>query len=210
VQAAEAVDHLVLACPDLDAGVAYLRELTGVTAAGGGSHPRMGTRNALASLGGQAYLEVIAPDPAQPSPERPRPFGIDQLALPRLVTWAVRAEDIDQRVADARAGDYEPGPIMAMSRRRPDGLTLHWRLTRRDEPAFDGLVPFLIAWGGTPHPSADTPRGLSLATLRAEHPAADDVRRMLASLGLEMEVSEGPTPRLTATLQTRRGAVELS
>lgn len=210
MRAAEALDHLVLASPDLEQGIKHVDALTGVRAAGGGSHSGLGTRNALVYLGGRAYLEIIAPDPAQAAPERPRPFGIDTLALPRLVGWAIRAEDLDERVERARKAGFDPGPVTAMSRLRPDGVKLAWRLTLRQEPAHDGLAPFLIAWGDTPHPSQDTPRGISLVSLRAESPAPHELRKSLEALGLEMDVREAAASRLLATLQTGRGAVELS
>ena len=34
----------------------------------------------------------------------------------------------------------------------------------------DGLVPFLIDWKDSPHPSASTPQGCTLVSLRGEHP----------------------------------------
>src|SRR5215510_16378960 len=95
------VDHLVYATPDLNRGIDEIERLTGVRATPGGQHPGGGTRNALLALGPTSYLEIIAPDPDQPPPKTPRPFGIDSLTQSKLVTWAAKNNDLEHLRQDA-------------------------------------------------------------------------------------------------------------
>jgi hypothetical protein len=90
------VDHLVYATPDLNRGVEEIEKILGVRATPGGQHPGRGTRNALITLGPAIYLEIIAPDPEQPHPKTPRPFGIDGLKASRLVAWAAKGGDLER------------------------------------------------------------------------------------------------------------------
>jgi hypothetical protein len=203
------LDHLVYAAPDLDAAVAELEKRLGVRAAPGGSHPGLGTRNALLALSADSYLEVIAPDPAQPEPARPRPFGIDALAKGRLVTWAARAAELEVRVEAARAAGYDPGFVVPVSRAAPDGRKLAWRLTVRPTPGGDGLVPFLIDWGSTPHPAGSAPPGCALLALRGEHPDPERVARDLSALGASLPVTRAAAVSLVALVDAPAGRVEL-
>lgn len=203
------VDHLVFAAPDLDAGIAAIEKLTGIRAAVGGSHPGMGTRNALISLGPAVYLEIIAPDPEQADYRRPRVFRVDGIASPELVTWAAKADDIAAIAGLPLADGSVTGAALAGSRKRPDGVTLSWALTDPYTEIAGGVVPFFIDWGKTPHPAGNAPRGAALVALRAEHPDPERVRKMFATLELDVDVSAGPRPALIAVLDTPNGRVEL-
>ncbi|SEM68522.1 VOC family protein [Nonomuraea pusilla] len=204
------LDHLVYAAPDLDAAVADLERRLGVRAAPGGSHPGFGTRNRLIGLGGRSYLEIIGPDPAQGSPAFPRPFHLDVLAEPALVAWALAVDDIDAAVAGACGRGYDPGDPEAMARRTPAGDLLTWRLTPPRRAAYSGLVPFLIQWGDTRHPTDTGLPQVELAGLHAEHPEPDVVGRALAAVGATLDVRKGPRPRLEAVLRGRDGLVTLA
>jgi hypothetical protein len=204
------VDHLVYAVADLDAGIAEIERLLGVKAALGGKHTGRGTHNALLSLGGGSYLEIIAPDPEQPSPAAPRPFGLDRLREARLVTWAVRVPDIEKRIEQSRKAGHDPGAVLSMSRKLPDGSELRWRLAVNPEPAGGGIVPFLIQWEPGKHPSETAPGGAHLVDLEAEHPRPGSVTPMLEAIGAELTVTESARPALIATIEGPKGTVVLT
>ena len=208
------IDHLVYATPDLATTVARLTERFGVAPTPGGAHPGRGTRNELVGLGNGAYLEIIGPDPEQPPPTLPRPFGIDALSEPALVPWCARPTvPLEAVVEAASAIGYELGPIVAMSRRRPDGVLLDWRLSvPAPEESEGGVLPFVIDWGAATHPSASLPTGVDLVELRLEHPEPERIAGVLAALGETgaAVILPGAQPRLSATLQTASGLIALS
>jgi len=217
-----AIDHLVIAAPDLDSGTEYVASALGVAPQGGGTHPRMGTHNRVMGLYGGLYLEVIAIDPTSPAPERPRWFGLDSDLVqqrlrdgPFLAHWAARVD----RPADlSRWQAQYPdkiAPVIPMTRG-----DLRWRLTVPDDgslPAWhgdaahagDGLFPTLIQWDVSSHPAISLPRqDLALRRLHGQHPHAELLRQGLAWIGaadlIEIEQTDGP-PLLAADIETPAG-----
>jgi hypothetical protein len=205
----EQVDHLVYATPDLEASVEELAGRLGVRAAPGGRHPAWGTRNALLALGERTYLEILGPDLGKPRHSAPRLWKVDELPAPRLLTWAARAEQLPDLARRARQACIELGEVQGGRRRRPDGTLLSWTLTDPSRLGADGILPFFIDWGDTPHPAGTAPRGLELRALRAEHPEASRVREELRVFGLELQVEAAPAPALVARLSTPLGEREL-
>jgi hypothetical protein len=203
------LDHLVYATPDLAAAVRDLGVQLGVVAAPGGRHPGWGTRNALLALGPRVYLEIVGPDPEGSPPPGQRPFSIDGLSSPRLVTWAFRGEDLPAVVRNAARGGVDLGEVQARSRQRPDGSTLSWTMTDPLADRAGGIVPFFINWGDSPHPAGGAPAECRLLSVRAEHPDARRVSSVLGLLGIDLTVETGAAPALAARLATPRGEVEL-
>lgn len=202
------IDHLVLATPDLPETVKDFESLTGVEATPGGAHLGLGTRNFLVALGRGTYLEIVGPDLEQDEPERERPFGIDRLKSARLVAWATASTAIEEQVAASRAAGWDPGRVVSMTRRTPAGDLLEWRLTfpRERTPDRGGanIIPFLIDWGATPHPSETSAKGCRLVAFSIQDPDPDGSNRSLEALGLEQRATLG-APRLEARLRTPRG-----
>ncbi len=203
------LDHLVLATPNIESTVDWVAHALGVRPIPGGQHLGFGTRNFLLGLGPRQYLEVIGRDPDQPEPPEPRPFAIDVIDRPRLTAWVAKSSDLEAAVAKAAQHRYDLGPIRAMSRSTPDGRVLRWRLTRTRASEVT-VIPLLIDWGDTPHPSSSAPSGTTLVSFAAEDPQPDQVRQVLAALGLELPVTTGHEPRLMAQLSGPAGKLELN
>ena len=201
------VDHLVYATPDLERTVDGLTQHMGIAPSAGGAHPGRGTRNALLALGPASYLEIIGPDRDQPDHVAPRWFGIDALTAPRLVTWAAKGTDLAALRVRSLASDVPLGEVASGARQRPDGSTLSWELTNPTPLVDDGIVPFFIDWGTSPHPASHAASGLELVGLRAEHPRAMRIRASLDALGLVLEVREAAFPALVATIDGPRGQI---
>ena len=60
------IDHFVLGINNLEKGIQEFEEKSGIKPVFGGVHEKVGTHNALVSLGEGKYLEILAPlDPSK-------------------------------------------------------------------------------------------------------------------------------------------------
>jgi len=155
---------------------------------------------------------VIAVDPDGIKPDRPRWFDLDEPRMraalaegPHLAHWVARTDDIHAAVA--RLPDL--GVPTPMSRG-----DFSWRITIPDDGHRPGrgLVPTLIQWPDTRHPTANmADSGCRLVAIAGEHPEPAPVRAELATLGLSetMKVTFGKSPRIAAMIRTPRGVATL-
>jgi hypothetical protein len=201
-------DHMILGIDDLDRGVAFVEKRAGVRAVFGGVHPGRGTRNALLALGGQRYLEIIAPDPKQSvTPWVPR---LSQLREPRLVAWAAHTDDIAALAQKAKAAGFAIEGPSDGSRARPDGKILHWKSFRFEDDRA-GLLPFFIEWSrDSVHPSVDAPAGCRLTNFSVACPQTNDLPVLYNRLGVEVVVARGEKAQLRARIVGSDGDLELS
>src|SRR3984893_4999802 len=212
------LDHFILGCDDLDRGIAFVEQRTGVRAAFGGVHPGRGTRNALLSLGEREYLEIMAPDPAQnvapgaPVPgSRPSQIAkLRELKEPRIIGWAAHPGDLETFAARLRDARIEFEGPRAGSRQRPDGKILHWKtLALKDDK--DGLLPFFIEWSADSiHPSSDAPKGCKLTHFAVVTPNTGDLTKIAEPLQVDMPIASGDKSALQATILGPKGELLLT
>jgi Glyoxalase-like domain len=219
------VDHLVVMATSLAEGAAWCEATLGVTPGPGGEHPLMGTHNRLINIMSPAfvtaYLEIIAIDSvavrAYPARAR-RWFDMDNPALsqrvaqhgPQLIHWVASVPKIAAAVQTLAAQGIDRGPALEASRMTPHGL-LQWQITVRDDGQrlFDGCLPTLIQWGSV-HPTDSMPRsGVTLQSLHLSHPQAPTLQAACRSVGLASIPVQPAPARITATLQTPRGLIEI-
>lgn len=201
-------DHFLLGSADLDAGIRFLREKTGVEAMEGGNHPGAGTHNALVSLEADAYLEIISPDPQATFLEETYRL-LPGLTEPTLFFWAVRTTDIVRSQVAVQHAGFQTSAIRPGSRTQKDGGLLEWR-TFRVNSRFPGLVPFFIEWSATArHPSVDAPKGCVVDRFEIFTPDPVEVSQVMKALKIDVRVSSADKNRLSLVLQTPRGLVSL-
>jgi hypothetical protein len=202
------LDHIILGVNDLDRGVAWVEQLTGVRAVFGGVHPGRGTRNALLALGPECYLEILAPDPQQSSPTWFK--QLLTLAEPRLIAWAVHTNDLSACVQAAQAAGLPIDGPQDGARARPDGKTLRWKSFRLQDDR-GGLLPFFIEWDrDSPHPAADASAECRIVRHNVQSPDAPELIRLCQTLAVQVQIEPAEKPRMVARLASPRGDVELT
>lgn len=131
------LDHIVILVPDLARATAAYQAL-GFVVIAGGKHGDV-SHNALIGLEGGPYIELFAflkPNPGHRWAHALRYGG-------GFVDMCLCTSDLDADIAAFVAAGAKMEPLRAMSRTRPDGVELHWRLSLPQRES-SGVVPFLI------------------------------------------------------------------
>jgi hypothetical protein len=135
-----ALDHVIVAVPDLDVATAALQRNTGLRATPGGRHPSLGTQNRLVPLG-SAYLEIATVADERLAAENE--FGRAVLGArdsgPRFTGWVVRTREFEQTAPRWQSD------VVSLARDTPSGTQVRWRMAGLDN-AQDPSRPLLIEW----------------------------------------------------------------
>jgi hypothetical protein len=194
-----AFDHIAVSAETLEAGVAHVEEILGVSLEAGGKHPHMGTHNRVLSLGPSEYLEVIAIDPDATKPAHPRWFALDDFAgAPRLTNWIVRVDDLDAALSGAPNGAGKPTDLA-----RGD---FRWRFAvpKNGYLPYDNAFPALIEWQSAHPADRLTDTGCRLVRLEIAHPEASALGAVLPLSDPRIAVVPG-AKEMRATIATPHG-----
>jgi hypothetical protein len=201
------IDHITVTCPSLSEGSDWVFNEIGIRPDRGGEHPKMGTHNLLLRLGETQFLEVIAVNPLMEKPNRARWFGLDDVTVSSksaLTCWVARTDDIEKSL---KCSSERLGEVEAISRGMYEWLI---SIPSDGRPVLDGAAPTLIQWK-CHHPATNlVEHGCHLLNLEIQHPHADRLSTLLASIEIEenadtLIISKAETPRIVARISTPNG-----
>jgi Glyoxalase-like domain len=209
------LDHVIWACPDLDAGVHRFEALTGIRPRYGGAHASGLTHNALVSLGGRCYLEVLAPV----GPESPKDDEWCRLARtahePRILTYCMRsARPLSELASIATASGWKNAVVAGNGRITPEGVSLRWQWLAPQVERFGLAFPFFIDWLDSPHPgespgAAQAGAEILLDHFAVGHPDAAGLKHTLGEIGVNVDTYSAADVQFRLQLKTPRGTVSL-
>jgi hypothetical protein len=203
------IDHVMYGVADLDAASERFARDFALRSVDGGRHSGMGTANRIIPLG-EDYIELIGVVDEEEAAGHPTGALVAEAVRhgDRILGWLVRTDDI---VGLAARLDLD---VMPMTRRRPDGIELSWRLAGKF--FADPSLPTFIQWDCPPadHPArttapADGPAlggGISWIEI-----AGDDARlhEWLGGEDLPVRVVDGPPAVRAVGVATAAGEIVL-
>lgn len=203
------IDHVILVVEDLERAANALLEAHGLASVAGGRHPGHGTANRIVPLG-TAYLELMAViDPIEAA-QSPMGQWAAATERPGLVPAALclRTEDADEEARRLRLA------AIPMTRTRPDGTVLSWRLVGAEEMFGPERLPFFIEWEVEPdaHPGrarADhrvAPIGIAAIELSGNQKL---IEKRLGVHALPITVTDGKPGVASVVVATDDGEVSL-
>ena len=201
-----AVDHVLLATPDLDVASRALSDRYGLTSVDGGRHPGWGTANRIVPVG-DAYLELITVVDGRVAERSAFGRWVASARAPvcRPIGWAIRPRSLDEVAARLGLAIHDG------ARTTPSGEVLTWRLAGVDCAVAEPLLPFFIEWGArTPHPSrsdgTDSNDGVEIIRLELTGDA-ERLRSWLDQDACPVAVEAGTSGVRKVVLSTPRGEI---
>lgn len=204
------IDHIIITTPKLETGMDWVEERLHYRPVLGGKHPNWGTHNALLGLGERCYLEVLAPDPSLPTPQRGR-WLADYCALGTgWASWAAASSNLSKTIQELVSIGIELGTIQGGSRMSAGGSLLEWQLTDPYILPWDGYFPFLIDWGSSPHPASALPQAGVISDIQVMLPQiTQEQTHFLDNMDWPFAVGYHPEPNVHITIRNHKSTSKL-
>ena len=136
-------------------------------------------------------------------------MGIDLITTPKITRWAIKSLNIKRGATILQNYKNQYGIIEVGSRALSDDSILNWKLTHPLCYPEVEIVPFLIDWQDSIHPASDMDQQCQLVDIILAHPDPSIINKTLGALGLDIECKLHPSPKITITLDTPNGTVNL-
>ena len=203
------IDHIVYTVQNLEQAIHDIEKQFGVMPVYGGKHQNQGTHNALLNLGNNCYLELLAPDPENKDIVPPRWMGVDLITQPKITRWAIKSNAIQKDINILKAINPRLAKTKTGSRQKQDGSILKWKLSLPQPSPEVEIIPFLIDWKDSQHPTIALPQHCELINLQATHPNPQKMLTQLKRLHSVIQVKQKNKIALIATIKTPSGLITL-
>ena len=204
------IDHIVYCVKKLDPVVDQLKNLLGIDIVIGGRHLSKGTHNAIFRIGKDAYFEILAPDPDNNKIVKPRWMGIDLIDKPTITRWAIKSTNLERDAHSLESYRSQYGQVEEGSRQLSNGEHLSWKLSDPLPNPKIEVVPFLLDWGDSTHPSEELKSECHLKQIKVIHNDPSLISDVMTSLSIDIPILKGEHPRIEVELNTPKGLVTLS
>lgn len=205
----KAIDHLVYCVPNLREGIQIIEEKFGIAPVYGGRHLTRGTHNALLNLGDGCYLELLAVDPKNDSIPPPRWMGVDLIKTSKLTRWSIKSIDFERELSILTKANSELGKAFAGSRKTSEGSLLNWKMSLPLSSPEVEILPFVLDWKDSIHPTENLPKECRLIELSATHSNPEIFQKTLEDLGGQLKIKRSEVSSLVAKIKTPNGIIEI-
>jgi hypothetical protein len=208
------LDHVILACSNLKAGVEQFEQMTGLNKPSPMCTLRgVGTKSVRYHMGNRTFLEIMGPDDKQGS--EPQSIGRGLLDIPNgtLVPYHYALRNKPDQIDIPESLGWERDNIIMVHAATEDfddnGDIGKWDFVLLYGHGLGGVVPSFVNWRENKyHPTArlDLQQGAKIQSVQVQAPAGHYVHELMRpAQGITM--SEGSTPTLSFSIATPKGEV---
>lgn len=205
----KSIDHLVYCVPNLKKGIAEIEKRFGTKLSPGGKHLTQGTKNVLLNLGNGCYFELLAIDSDNSEIVSPRWMGIDLIQKPQLTRWALKSEDFEKDLSILQKANPLLAKAYIGSRKTADGSFLNWKMSLPQPQPEIEILPFLLDWQDSVHPTESMPQNCKLVELSATHPDPSSFKKTFELLDFDLKITASAIISLSAKIETPKGVITI-